>query len=145
MNICLLVTSLSAVLKTVWCYCWSQMGAKPPLSGGMITCCATELGVNGMVITKVIFLGHCAGPRVEVTACLAAVDVQRVTSALPKTGGEMNTYVSPDIHKLHLPTLTNPNKVDNVEVFEVTADVVCEINAMGRVTAGCAPVSGVGL
>ena len=81
----MLGTSLSAVLKTVWCYCWSQMGAKPPLSGGMITCCATELGVNGMVITKVIFTGHCAGLPVEVTAGGAAVDVQNIWVLIHET------------------------------------------------------------
>ena len=57
----------------------------------------------------------------------------------------MQANVPTDIHELHLLELTRPIKVDNIKVLEVTADVVCKIDAMGRGAAGCSPVSGVGL
>ena len=66
-------------------------------------------------------------------------------SRLPEAYGEMHAIVPTDIHELHLLALTRPNKVDNIKVLEVTADVVCKIDAMGRVAASCSPVSGVGL
>ena len=57
----------------------------------------------------------------------------------------MQANVPTDIHELHLLALTRPNEVDNVKVLEVTADIVCKIDAMAWVAAGCSPVSGVGL
>ena len=72
--------------------------------------------------------------------------MQKVTfSHLPKAYGEVQATVPTDIHELHLLALTRPNKVDNIKVLEVTADIVCKIDAMGRVAASCSPVSGVGL
>ena len=64
---------------------------------------------------------------------------------LPEAYGEMHAIVPTDIHELHLLALIRPNKVDNVKVLEVTADIVCKIDAMGRVAASCSSVSGVGL
>ena len=66
-------------------------------------------------------------------------------SHLPEAYGEMHANVPTDIHKLRLLALTRPNKVDNIKVLEVTADIVCKIDAMGRVAASCSLVSGVGL
>ena len=57
----------------------------------------------------------------------------------------MHANVPTDIHKLRLLALTRPNKVDYIKVLEVTADIVCKINAMGRVAACCSPMSRVGL
>ena len=64
---------------------------------------------------------------------------------LPEAYGELQTNVPTDIRELHLPAVTRPNKVDNIKVLEVTADIVCKIDAMGRVAASCSPVSGMGL
>ena len=122
------------------------MCSKPPLGGGKISRCATELGVDGYIITKVIFTFHRARTRTEVTAGSSAFQVQKVDfSHLPEAYGEVQATVSTDIHELHLLALTRPNKVDNIKVLEVTADIVCKIDAMGRVAASCSPVSGVGL
>ena len=52
-----------------------KVGTKPPLGGGKIPCCTTKLVVDDSMITKVIFTWHWAGPRVEIAAGLAAVDV----------------------------------------------------------------------
>ena len=56
-------------------HCRLQIGTKPPLGGEKIPRCATKLVVDGSMITKVIFTWHWAGPRVEIAAGLAAVDV----------------------------------------------------------------------
>ena len=122
------------------------MCSKPPLSGGKISRCATELGVDGYIITKVIFTWHRARTRTEVTAGSSAFQVQKVDfSHLPEGCIEMQANVPSDIHELHLLALISPSKVDYIKVLEVTADVVCKIDAVGRVTAGCSPVSGVDL
>ena len=46
----------------------------------------------------------------------------------------MNTHVPTDIHKLHFPARLAVIKIfHNVKVLKVTADVIGEIDAMGRV------------
>ena len=52
----------------------------------------------------------------------------------------MNAHVSADVDVFHFLTLAVFTVIDNVEVFEVSTDVICEINAMGRVAACCSPV-----
>ena len=57
----------------------------------------------------------------------------------------MNANVSADVHVLHFLALAGPNKVNDVEILEGAADVVCEIDAMGWEATRCSPVSGVTL
>ena len=71
---------------------------------------------------------------------------KRITGTLPKRCGEINSHVPTDIQKLHfLARLAVIKIFHNVQVLKVTADVIGEIDAMGRVATGCSPVSGVGL
>ena len=56
----------------------------------------------------------------------------------------MSANVTPDVHVFHLLARSRPNEVNDVEVLKVTTNVVCEIDTMAWVAAGCSPVSGVG-
>ena len=64
---------------------------------------------------------------------------------LPEACSEMNAFVSADVHVLHFLTLAITKIINDVEILEVAADVVCEIDAMSWVAACCAPMSGVTL
>ena len=123
----------------------SQMRSEPPLCGGLISLCAAELGIDGSVITKVVFTWHWARRRVKIAAGMTAIDVQHVVGTLPKACSEMNANVPTDVHVLHFLALGGPNKVNDVEILEFPADVVCEIDAMNREAARCTPMSGVTL
>ena len=57
---------------------------------------------------------------------------------------EMDTNVPTDVDVFHL-LATLAIIINNVEVLEVSTDVICEIDAMSWVTACCSPVSGVSL
>lgn len=56
----------------------------------------------------------------------------------------MYTTVPAYVNVFHLLTLTVSKKVDNVEILKVTTNVVCKIDTMAWVAAGCSPMSGVG-
>ena len=57
----------------------------------------------------------------------------------------MRPHVSPDVDEIHFLALAFTNEIKDVEVLEVSAEVVSEIDAVGRVAACCSPVGGVRL
>ena len=63
----------------------------------------------------------------------------------PKWCREVRAIVPSDIHIFYPLTLACFRAIDNVEVFEVATEVVCEIDAIGLVAACCSPVGGVDL
>jgi len=64
---------------------------------------------------------------------------------LPERYSKMNACVSADVDVFHFLALLNSEIIYNVEVLEVTADVVSEIDAIFRVAACCSPMGGVSL
>ena len=64
---------------------------------------------------------------------------------LPERSRQMRTHVSPDVDVFHFLTRAWPKEIYDVEVFEVSTDVISEIDAMGREAACCSPVGGVSL
>ena len=66
-------------------------------------------------------------------------------ASLPKACSEINANVPTDVHVLHFLTLAITKKINDVEVLDIVADVVCEIDAMGWEATRCSPVSGVTL
>ena len=63
----------------------------------------------------------------------------------PKRCREVRAIVPSDNHIFYPLTLACFKAIVNVEVFEVAAEVVCEIDAIGLVAACCSPVGGVDL
>ena len=57
----------------------------------------------------------------------------------------MRPHVSPDVDEIHFLVRASTNEIKDVEVLEVSAEVVSEIDAVGRVAACCSSVGGVRL
>ena len=76
---------------------------------------------------------------------MTAVDAKHPAGTLPKACSEMNTNVPTDVYVIHFLTLARIKKINDVEVLEVAADVVSEIDAMVWEAARCSPMSGVTL
>ena len=58
----------------------------------------------------------------------------------------MRTHVSSDVDVFHFLALAVSKEINDVEIIlEVSAEVVSEIDAVGRVVACCSPVGGVSL
>ena len=57
----------------------------------------------------------------------------------------MNTNVPRDVYVIHFLSLARFKKINDVEILEVAADVVREINATGWEAARCSPMSGMTL
>ena len=109
----------------------------------MGTLCTAELGVDNPIVAKLVFLGHCASPRgLKVTAgAQATVNVQSPCFVpLPERCAEMEAPISPDVDVVNLLARGITHKIKDVEVLEVAAKVVSEIDAEGRVAASCSPV-----
>ena len=49
---------------------------------------------------------------------------------LPETNRGVHGHVSANVDVFHFLALVCPSEIDNVEVLEVSADVVCEIDAI---------------
>ena len=64
---------------------------------------------------------------------------------LPKRYLQVRAIVPSDIHIVYPLTLASTKEIDDVEVFEVSTEVVSVIDAVGRVAACCSPISGVNL
>ena len=119
------------------------MSSKPPLGGRVGTLCAAELGVDGPIVANVVLIRNRTSPRgLKVTAgACPTVSVQSVSIVLlPERCREMEAPISPDVHVVNLLARASTHKIKDVEVFEVAAEVVSEIDAKGRVAACCSPV-----
>ena len=119
------------------------MGSKPPLGGRVDTLCTAELGVDEPIVAKIVLTGDrtiLRGLKVT-TGVRATVNVQSpFIVLLPERCREMETPISPDVDVVNLLARASTHKIKDVEVFEVAAEVVSEIDAKGRVAACCSPV-----
>ena len=98
------------------------------------------------VCTKIIFAPSRARRWIELTATTRTIDVQAPCPIfLPETSCTVHSIVSSDVDELYLLTLARSNEIDNIEVLEVSSNVISKIHAEGWETACCSPVSGVTL
>ena len=98
------------------------------------------------VTTKIVFGTNRARRWIELTATTRTIDVQAPYPIfLPETCCLVHSLVSSDADKLYLLTLPRSNVIDNVEIFEVSSNVISKIHTVGWETACCSPVSGVTL
>ena len=109
----------------------------------MGTLCAAELGVDNPIVAKVVLTGNrtsLRGLKVTVGA-RATVNVQErsILFTLPERCREMEAPVSSDVDVFHLFARIT-FKIKDVEVLEVSTEVVSEIDAVGRVAACYSPV-----
>ena len=122
------------------------MSSKPPLCGGVGLLCAAELGVDYVIVAKVVLFVHRARSWIKLTTSPRAVSMQEtIVSSLPETCGEMHSDVSSDVDVFHFLALPSSKEINYVEVLKTSTNVIFEIDAVGRVTACCSPVSGVTL
>ena len=119
------------------------MSSKPPLGGRAGTLCTAELGVDDPIAAKIVLTGDCTSLRgLKVTAgARATVSVQSACIVpLPERCREMEAPISPDVDVVNLLARASTHKIKDIEVFEVAAEVVSEIDTKGRVAACCSPV-----
>ena len=64
---------------------------------------------------------------------------------LPERHRQILAQVSPGVDVFHSLALASRNIIDDVEVLEISTQVVSEIDAVGRIAACCSPVGGVSL
>ena len=122
------------------------MSSKPPLCCWLIILRAAELRVGFPIQAKIIFGINRARRWIELTASMRTIDVQAPYPLfLPETCCLVHSLVISDADKLYLLTLASSNVIDNVEIFEVSSNVISKIHTLGWVTACCSPVSGVTL
>ena len=123
------------------------MSSKPPLGSRVACLCAAELGIKNLIEAKVVFTRYCSKGCVELAGTSqTALSMQRVTVfLLPKRYRKVRAIVPTDIHIVYPLTLAITKEIDDVEVFEVSTEVVSEIDAVGWVAACCSPVGGVNL
>ena len=126
--------------------CSSQMTSKPPLCCWLIILGAAELRVGRPVMTKIIFGRNRARRWIKLTTSSHTIDMQAIwSSPLPESCCKVHSVVSSDVDKLYFLTLPRSNVIDNVEILEVSSNIISKIHTVGWVTACCSPVSGVTL
>ena len=137
------ITGMQAVLSPTGL----EMSSKPPLGSGPGIFCAAKLWVVGTIPTKIIFLTHSTNPcRFKLTVSVHwTVSMQAFMKVLPERHRQSLAHASPDVGVFHSPALTSPNIIDDVEVLEVSTEVVSEIDALGRIATCCSPVGGASL
>ena len=124
-----------------------EMSSKPPLGSGLGILCAAKLWVVAAIPTKTIFIEHSTNPcRFKLTVSVDwTVSMQAFVKILPERHRQILAHVSPDVDLFHFLALASPNILDDVEVLEVSTEVVSEIDAVGRIVACCSPVGRVSL
>ena len=121
------------------------MTSKPPLCCWLIVLGAAELRVERPIMAKIIFARNRASSWIELTATIPTIDVRTPwSSALPETSCNVHSIVSSDVDKLYFLTIAS-TKIDNIEVLEVSSNVISKIHTVGWETACCSPVSRVTL
>ena len=71
--------------------------------------------------------------------------MQHVVRFLPELCREVRTLVSSDVNVFHFLALAYTKKIDDVEVLEVSTNVVSKIHAVSWVATRCSPVGGMSL
>ena len=124
-----------------------EMSSKPPLGSGLGIFCAAKLWVEGTIPTKIIFITHSTSPcRFKLTVSVEwTVNMQASTKRLPERHRQILAHVSTDVDVFHFIALGCPNIIKDVKVFEVSAGVVSEIDAVGRIAACYSPEGRVSL
>ena len=125
-----------------------DMSSKPPLGVRLGALCAAKVGVEGWIEAKVVFTWHGASTSsVKLTVSGFTVGMQNecIVYILPERRRQIRAYVAPDVDVFHSLARAPPHEVDDVKVFEVSSEVVSEIDAMSRIAACCSPVGGVSL
>ena len=124
-----------------------EMSSKPPLGSGLGILCAAKLCVVGSIPTKIIFITYSTNPcRFKLTVSVDwTVNMQAFMKILPERHRQILAHVSPGVDVFHFLALASPNIIDDVEVLEISTQVVSEIDAVGRIAACCSPVGGVSL
>ena len=137
------ITGMQAVLSPKGL----EMSSKPPLGSGLGILCAAKLRVATGIPTKIIFTWHSTNPcRFKLTVSVEwTVSMQAFMKPLPERHRQILAHVSPDVDVFHFLALASPNIVEDVEVLEISKEVVSEIDAVGRIAACCSPVGGVSL
>lgn len=124
------------------CSILGQISAKPPLSGRIIIRCATEVGVDGTIETKVVFTADRTSGRVEGATTVTA-DVKKVSiQNLPELCcGATSSHMSTNVHVIHKTALAVTKIRHYVKLAERTPDVISVINSIHEVeAASCSPV-----
>ena len=123
------------------------MSSKPPLGGRLGSLCAAKVGVEGPIEAKVVFTWLGASTSsVKLTVSGCTVDMQsECIEDLPERRRQIRACVAPDVDVFHSLARGPPQEIDDVKVFEVSTEVVSEIDAVGWVAACCSPVGGVDL
>ena len=124
-----------------------QISTKPPLSCGVISGGATEVAVDAVIETKVVFVVNRSSGRLERTSSVTAVDVKSVSiQILPELYFGTTTSCSPtNIYVLHWKALATTKIRHYVEVAEFTPHIISVINSLLKIeTASCTPVCGLG-
>ena len=112
-----------------------KMSSKPPLSSRAVCLCAAEVGIECPILAKVVFLPYRSHGWIELAANTTAVSMQTHLQVRPKRYREVCPIVPSDIHIFYPLTLAITKEIDDVQVFEISTEVVCKIDAMGRVAA----------
>ena len=122
------------------------MTSKPPLCCWLIILGAAEFRVRRPIKAKIIFNPNRARRWVKLTASMRTIDVQaRCPICLPEACRLVHSLVISDADKLCFLSLAFSNVIDNVEIFEVSSNVISKIHTVSWVIACCSPVSGVTL
>ena len=124
------------------------MSSKPPLGGRLGALCAAKVGVEGWIEAKVVFTWHGASTssvKLTVSGFTVGMQSECIEYILPERHRQIRAYIAPDVNVFHSLTRAPPMEVDDIKVFEVSSEVVSEIDAMSRIAACCSPMGGVSL
>ena len=121
--------------------------SKPPLGSGLVSLCAAELGVDVRIEAKVVLTWYRSSLHAfKLTVSVSTVNMKsECIMDLPERSRQMRTHVSPNVDVFHFLTRGWSKEIYDVEVFEVSTEVVSEVDAKGWVAACCSPVGGVSL
>ena len=125
-----------------------DMSSKPPLGVRLGALCAAKVGVEGWIEAKVVFTWHgtsTSSVKLTVRGWTVGMQNECILYILPERRRQIRAYVAPDVDVFHSLARPPPHEVDDVKVFEVSSEVVSEIDAMSRIAACCSPVGGVSL
>lgn len=136
---CLIFESLNISFDLVML---CDISTKPPV------CCRTcvgstaEIWIYVDIVTKMISVPTC---RWIVTArTIRTISVKKITTVLPPRQTAITTLMATNIHVFYSLANMRSYKIYDVKIYKFSSDVINIVNAMGRKTAGRAPVSGLG-
>ena len=121
-----------------------DISTKPPVCCRTCVGCTAKIWIYSNIEAKIIFAMNSPLRCIITAKTTRTIRVKTIARCLPPRQITITALMATNIHIFYSLAITRSYKIYDVKIYKFSSDVINIVNAMGRKTAGRAPVSGLG-